>query len=263
MEKLTPDQLKKISISVVSHQQINLIGDLLHDIDEHCRSSSIELILTLNTAENPQFSAENFSFPIKVIRNSEPLGFASNHNKAFTHRTGEYFCVMNPDIRLSRDPFPELIECLGDNSVGVVAPAILDENGAMEDSARRFPTPFRILCKALGGCQGGDYGMTGKVIHPDWVGGMFMLFKGKVYERMGGFDERYFLYYEDVDLCARMKLSGYSAALCPDASVIHIARRSSHSSFRYMKWHLVSMLRFFLSASFLKLCCRRTVNASR
>ena len=141
--------------------------------------------------------------------------------------------------------------------MGVVAPLVVAENGEMEDSARRFPTPFKILCKAFGGCKGSDYAVKNEIIFPDWVGGMFMLFRRGVFEKLGGFDERYFLYYEDVDLCARLRLQGYEVALCPDAKVIHHAHRSSHTSLKFMNWHLTSMARFFCSSPFVKICWRR------
>ncbi len=243
----------KISISVVSHGHINLINDLLHDINEHCRAVPIELILTLNLEEALPFTEGGFSFPIKIIRNRIPLGFSVNHNQAFAQSGGEIFCVVNPDIRLDNDPFLALITHLQINSVGAAAPVVLNSSGEMEDSARHFPTPFKILCKAFGGCKGSDYAVKGEVIYPDWVGGMFMLFRREVFEKLGGFDERYFLYYEDVDLCARLRLRGYEVALCPDAKVIHHAHRSSHNSLKFMKWHLTSMARFFCSPPFWKI----------
>ena len=134
---------------------------------------------------------------------------------------------------------------------------MLSDSGVIEDSARKFPTPFKILCKAFGGCRGSDYAIKDETIFPDWVGGMFMLFRREVFEELGGFDEGYFLYYEDVDLCARLRLRGYKVALCPVAKVVHHAQRSSHRNFRYLKWHLASMIRFFCSSPFLKICWLR------
>jgi GT2 family glycosyltransferase len=84
----------------------------------------------------------------------------------------------------------------------------------------------------------------------DWVGGMFMLLRRDVFETLGGFDERYFLYYEDVDLCARLWSAGMRVMQLRQVSVIHLARRSSHRSLRYLVIHLVSMSRYFLSGSF-------------
>ncbi len=246
-----------ISISIISHGQIPLIEGLLHDISKHCHSLSLQLILTLNLDEILPFADGDFTFALEVIRNKGPQGFAANHNQAFKQATGRFFVVMNPDIRFDGDPFPELISCLLDVSVGVVAPLVLGERGAMEDSARHFPTPLKILCKAAGGCKGSDYVVKDGTIFPDWVAGMFMMFRSEVFEELGGFDQRYFLYYEDVDLCARLRLLGYEVAMCPRAKVIHHARRHSHRNIKYLAWHLASMVRFFCSKPFRKICWTR------
>jgi len=92
-----------------------------------------------------------------------------------------------------------------------------------------------------------DYPSGLDLIHPDWVGGMFMLFRRSVFESLHGFDERYYLCYEDVDICARLKLSNLQTVLCSSSPIVHHAQRSSHSNIRYLRWHLLSMLRFFSS----------------
>lgn len=246
-----------ISVSVVSHGQIDLIKNLLNDINAYCQESSLELILTLNLEENLPFATDNFVFPINVIRNTSPLGFAANHNKAFACSTGQFFCVMNPDIRLNENPFPVLLSSLQDSTVGVVAPLVVSVSGEIEDSARVFPTPFKIICKAFGGCKGSDYLIKNEPIYPDWVGGMFMLFPREIFEKLKGLNEGFFLYYEDVDLCARLRLLGCQVVLCPNAKVIHEAQRSSHKSFKYLSWHIVSMLGFFCSSVFFKIIWKK------
>ena len=255
--------LQHISISVVSHLQCRLVQILLADIERCCKAYPVEVIFTLNLHEELPFAADSFSFPMQIIRNPTPQGFATNHNQAFAQATGRFFCVMNPDIRLSEDPFPALLSCLKNSSVGVAAPLVMGESGEMEDSARRFPTPFNILCKALGGCKDSYYVVKDVPVFPDWVGGMFMLFPRDIFKQLGGFDQRFFLYYEDVDLCARLRLQGYEVAVCPEARVIHHARRNSHRDFKYLKWHLASMLRFFCSPLFLKIFWLRLASYPR
>lgn len=251
------NQSPDLSISIVSHYQAILVESLLADIQQYCSSVSIEVILTLNVDEPLPFDTSEYGFPIRIIRNVVSKGFGENHNAAFSLAKGAFFCVLNPDIRLNNNPFEILLASLKDPAVGVVAPLVLGEGGEIEDSARRFPTPLKIFCKLLGRCRGGDYVIGEATVHPDWVGGMFMLFPRNVFARLGGFDQRYFLYYEDVDLCARLRLSGYEAAICPQARVIHHAHRSSHRSLRYLRWHLTSMLRFFFSPVYWRVQCRK------
>jgi N-acetylglucosaminyl-diphospho-decaprenol L-rhamnosyltransferase len=242
-----------ITLSIVSHSQIDLILKLLQDLDKYCFNTAIELVLTLNIDENIPFPLENLAFPVFLIRNPVPQGFAANQNQAFQKARGDYFCVVNPDIRLTENPFPVLLECLDGEAVGVVSPLVVNEKGSMEDCARRFPTPLIILFKLFGQCRGIDYRVGNKTVYPDWVPGMFMVIPRNVFQLLNGFDERFFLYYEDVDLCARLRLLGFEVALCPHAKVIHSAHRTSHTNFKYFKWHLGSMARYFFSPVFLKI----------
>ncbi len=107
-------------------------------------------------------------------------------------------------------------------------------------------TPWFLLRKSVGLVRGLDYEMSDATLSPDWVAGMFMLFRRNVYAEVGGFDERYFLYYEDVDLCRRLRRHRYDVRLLPEVSVVHDARRESRHSLRHLGWHLSSMLRYFL-----------------
>lgn len=242
-----------ISISIVSHMQASLLRGLLNDLEEYCKPHSFEVLLTLNIPEELFFDVQAYSFPVIVIANREPKGFGANHNQAFRRSSGTYYCVLNPDVRLSEDVFVDLLASLNEEKVGVAAPVVLGASGEMEDSARRFPSPLKIFCKLLGRCRGSDYAVTNKSIYPDWVAGMFMIFRRDVFEEIGGFDERYFLYYEDVDICARLRLRGYMTLLCASQRIVHCAQRTSHRSLKYLKWHLSSMLCFFCSPTYLKL----------
>jgi GT2 family glycosyltransferase len=257
MEKVAVLTTVDVAISVVSHGQLNLVKNLLGDINRHCSGSRIELILTLNVEEVLGFSENDYFFPIKTIRNSYPLGFGANHNQAFNQACGHFFCVMNPDIRLNSNPFPALLSCFSDPCFGVLAPVVLGADGGVENSARRFPSPLKILAKGFGKGQGADYIVAKAPFFPDWVGGMCMVFPVNVFEKLKGFDQRYFLYYEDVDICGRLMLSGYKSVVCPDATVVHHAQRRSHRNLKYLRWHLASMLRFFLSSVYWRLQWRK------
>jgi hypothetical protein len=239
-------------MSVVSHHQAGLVARLLGDLAA-LRTVPLEVLLTLNVPEPLPFQPDGFPFTLHVLRNAAPRGFGANHNAAFRGAGGEFFCVVNPDIRIAADPFPALLGCVRDPAVGVAAPLVRSPAGGVEDNARHFPTPWGIVHKALTRRMALDYEVSGAPIHPDWVAGMFMLFPRDVYGALGGFDERYFLYYEDVDLCARLVIGGWHAVLCPSAEVVHDARRASRRRLRYLRWHLSSMLRYFLSAPALRL----------
>jgi len=245
-----------ISISIVSHRQLTLVKSLLDDIHKYCGSLPIELLLTINTLDEQVGNLANYRFPIKVIQNDRLMGFGENHNKAFRSAIGEYFCVLNPDIRLQMEPFIELIHCLKDETIGVVAPLVLKGDGGIEDSARQFPNPIAILSKVIGFKFHKPYVLNGSKIYPDWVAGMFMLFRSDIFGEINGFDEKYFLYYEDVDICARLTNEDKRVLLCTNSKVIHLAQRASHRNLKYLSWHIASMVRFFLSLSYWRLMWR-------
>ena len=246
-----------ITLSVVSHGQIALIAMLLQDIAKNCHRTRLKVILTLNIPEDLPASLDQLPYSLLVLRNESPLGFGENHNRAFKHAETDCFCVINPDIRIASDIFPVLMDGLKDPSCGVIAPLIVNGAGSIEDSARKFPTPFKILCKMFRGCRGQDYQIGSAPLESDWVGGMLMVFRRDTYALLGGFDQKYFLYYEDVDLCARIRLRGLRVVMTPSVRATHLARRSSHNSAAYSFMHIRSMVRFFTSTVFLKVMWRR------
>ena len=240
---------EKLSISVVSHGQAGLVADLLDDLRRHCKTP-IEIVLTLNLKETLPFAAEDFAFPVRIIENDVPKGFGANHNAAFERVDSQFFCVLNPDVRLQSDIFPALMEQLRAPRVAAVAPAIVGPGGEPEDSARRFPTFLSILAKALTGSRGNaDYADRAVPFSPDWIAGMFMLFRAEVFHELGGFDERYYLYYEDVDLCARLRHRDYQVCVVPEVCAVHYARRESHRNIRYLLWHVKSLVRFLVTTA--------------
>lgn len=236
----------RVCISVVSHLQAGLVRSLLEDLAAHC-GNAVEVILTLNVDEPLPFKVSDFGYPMELVRNSSARGFGANHNAAFRLCRRKAFCVLNPDIRLAANPFPALIEELERDRTGVVAPRIADPAGRTEDSARRFPTLWSLASKALGRASVLDYEIGASPFSPDWVAGMFMLFGSEAFKAVGGFDERYFLYYEDVDICARLREAGYDARLVPAVCAVHYARRASRSDWQHRAWHLQSILRYLLT----------------
>jgi N-acetylglucosaminyl-diphospho-decaprenol L-rhamnosyltransferase len=246
-----------LHVSVVSHGQGPLVRGLLEDLDRHCAHRGLRVTLTLNRAEPVDFDARSFAFPLRLVRNEHPRGFGANHNAAFdwdgNAGGADAFCVLNPDLRLSLDPFPPLQGLLNrEPAAGVVAPLVRGPDGGVEDSARRVPTPFSIAAKALGKGWGAQYAFDARPRPVQWVAGMFMLFPAAVFASLRGFDERYHLYYEDVDICCRLRLAGYRVLVHPAVSVVHDARRASHGDLQHRRWHLASMARFFASGVFLR-----------
>lgn len=245
-----------LTISIISHGQGHLVHEVLADLSQFYGVINFHVILTINIPEALPFKAEDFLFPLKIVENQFPKGFGANHNSAFMLSSGDFFCILNPDIRMTMNPFPGLVHLALGNNIGVVAPVVVNTYGQREDSARRFPSPWELIRKVFGG-KSAIWSEPGPVSHPDWIAGMFMLFQRHIFKKLHGFDERYFLYYEDVDLCARLRLAGYKCAINHDVAIVHNARRSSHNRLRYALMHVSSIVRFFTSGVYWRLQTRR------
>lgn len=229
-----------VTASIVSHGHGQMVAGLAEDLLA-CPEVS-RIVITQNIAEHVEYPSDS---RLLVRRNADPRGYGANHNAALADAKTPFLCVLNPDIRLQVNPFPALLRAFDDKSLALIAPMIIGPDGATEDSARRFPTVFSLAAKAFGG-DDGTYADTTGVLNPDWLAGMFLLMRRDAFAKVGRFDEGFYLYYEDVDLCWKLRRAGCQIVQDRSVSVIHDARRESRRSLRFAKWHLASMARYFL-----------------
>lgn len=230
-----------ITISLVSHGHGLMVNRLVRQLLA-CPEVT-RIILTRNIPESaPTLTHEQ----LEIINNPAPVGFGANHNAAFHRCCTPYFCVINPDITLGQNPFPDLLRCLDTHKAALAAPLVVAPDGVPEDSIRRFPTLLSLMSKALGRANGCYTVAEGDVpLYSEWIAGMFMLFRTASFRQMNGFDTNFFLYYEDVDICVRLWRARLRVMACPLVTVTHAAQRESHRKWRYMRWHLNSMMRYF------------------
>ncbi len=239
--------MSPLHLSIVSHLQSALASKLLADVARVMRSDDIRITVVSNVPEDPPAIPGQLAGILEHAVNARPAGFGANHNRVFRGCKAPYFCVLNPDLRFTNDPFPQLLQAFGDKRVALAAPAACDTERMLQDNARRLPTRWGIASKLWSPRRGPDYAASQSLVHPDWVAGFFMLFRSSVFRELGGFDERYFLYYEDIDICSRLRLAGWRIAWLPDVKVVHDARRRSHRDLKHLLWHLQSIARFFNS----------------
>lgn len=253
------------SISIVSHGHRVHIARLIEDLVRLDRED-VEVILTLNLPEFLPFDLDQLPFHAKIIRNASPKGFAANQNTAFAVSRGRYFVILNPDIRLHRDPFDTLSALIESAPNSICAPVIVNDKLEVEDSARSFPTPIFLmkkLCCKLFKLPVPAHAIPTKndLLMPDWVAGMFVVVPRVIYAELGGLDEGYHMYYEDVDFCARARLAGFRVLVSRQAQATHNAQRDSHRKLRYLMWHLRSAMRFFTSTAYLRIRLSRLFSA--
>lgn len=225
-----------VTLSVISHGHTEEIETLLQDIARSKIRNLAQIVITLNLSEERPRVPRGIDVPIHWCGNPFPKGFGANHNSAFRYCNTEFFAVVNPDIRFEIDPFAPLLEHAG-KEVGLVAPRVLDVEGRIADAARGLITPWEIVSRRLR--------PRTPLRYPAWMAGMFLVFRAEAYRGVGGFDERFHLYCEDFDICARVRLLGWPISLCDNSRVIHDARRASHNSLQHLFWHVCSLLRMW------------------
>lgn len=235
-----------LTLSIVSHGHAQFIDKTLSDILAlGWDVNTYEILLTFNIPEDHTFVERYQKLPLRTIVNQRPVGFGANQNAAFRESRGRFFIIVNPDIRITQLDLKALLCPFDRPRVGACAPLVVSSEGVIQDSSRRFPTLGRLAWRILSRRREPEYAIGTEPIDVDWVAGMFVVFDRHAYEQIGGFDERYFMYFEDVDLCARLRRAGRQVLLQPTTSVIHDAQRASHRNAVHLRWHLRSALRYF------------------
>jgi N-acetylglucosaminyl-diphospho-decaprenol L-rhamnosyltransferase len=236
------------TFSIVSHGQGHLVANLLGDFLD-LEVESINIILTLNIPEDESFLERFSQLPIKVIRNEVPKGFGHNHNDAFALCNADIFVIVNPDIRFIARKLLPLLNASLPLDWAACAPVVTTPAGEIEASARSFPTITTPIKRLFGQPHISQINIAqdAPIFQPiDWVAGMFVCFRTQAYADIKGFDTGFFLYYEDVDICLRLKQKGYQVYVNLQASVQHDAQRQSHKSVKYLRWHFASLIRYFV-----------------
>jgi GT2 family glycosyltransferase len=235
----------RIDIQIVSHGHGDYVQTLLDDIGRPGYR-----VFVLENLADAELAVANRA-DVEIFRNVSPVGFAENHNRLAALGKAEFIAVLNPDLRLPADAFTKLLPHFDDPAVGIVAPRVHSTAGQVEDNARRVVTPASLLRRHL--LPGGgelDYPDATRPCEPDWVAGMFMIFRRCVFEDIHGFDPGFRLYCEDVDVCLRTWLAGYKVVCAPSSGVVHAARRASRYNDAHFRWHLASLLRLWRSPTY-------------
>jgi N-acetylglucosaminyl-diphospho-decaprenol L-rhamnosyltransferase len=236
--------------SIVSHGHGLQVNRLLRQLEIWSKSSLRRIVLTINAPELEdstfnEISFLQFSFEVIIIRNASPLGFSENHNRAFSNCDAEYFCVLNPDLELICDPFQTLLKPMISSQIACTYPIQTNTQGYKLDSERSVVSPWSILRRHL--LRRSRHLESTDIVH--WVNGAFMVFKSEVFIELNGFDTRYFMYCEDVDICLRLQLAGYRLARA-DTTVIHHTQRRTLKNLRHLAWHIRSLFRLWNSNAY-------------
>lgn len=237
-----------LTLSIVSHGDVIKVKQLLESLRRYECADQCQVIITDNLGDNLPEIDESEWQSLTIIRNEKTLGFAGNHNQAFQLATGRYFCTLNPDVVFEQGVFETLITLIRNKKADIVAPLIVDSDGVSQDSFRNYPTPFEIIRRRLPGYRYiPPFVDSSGLAKPDWIAGIFMVMESETYRKIKGFNEKYRLYFEDVEFCARAQLAGLKLVVDTNVYVLHDAHRASRKRFIYLLWHIQSAIRFFAS----------------
>lgn len=192
---------------------------------------------------------------LKVLRNRRNLGFAKANNAALPFATGEYLLFLNPDCLIARETIARTLKALREvPRAGMAGCLIRNPDGSIEENCRRaIPTPRRLLGRLLD--TNLDRSATGDADAPvEAISGAFMLVRREIIDRVGAFDESYFLHWEDLDLCLRVRRAGHALLFVADVEVIHFKGRSSFRRPLRVEWHKHAGLVRFMQNHYFAWC---------
>lgn len=268
------------SVIIVTYNSQEFIGDCIRSVEKagNALRSSIkwdgnceiwETIVVDNASTDRTVDVVQKFEGVKLISNRENVGFAAAVNRGVEEANGEWLFLLNPDCVLDEKAFIALLNFVQncDEKVAVIGMQLLNPDGKLQPSGRRFPKVWEFVLALLGFHRqmearwfaGRDFG---KVQEVDEVSGAALAIKRKVFEQIGRMDEGFFLFFEELDLCRRVKASGWKVVYLPDVKVRHIwggsirkvpeiARRSQReSAIRYFRKHHSNLTAMVLTVVF-------------
>jgi len=196
---------------------------------------------------------------VEYIYSNKNIGFGMGHNSILHKLTSKnkYHLILNPDVSFH----PEILEKLvlkmeSSESLSMIAPRVLNTNNKLLYTARRYPNLFELIFRFLGifkkFTSTGEYKNQNhkKSFSPDFVQGSFMLFKTDDLLQLNGFDNRFFMYMEDVDICRRIDQLGKKKLFYPKVEIIHTHRKGSTKSIKLFIIHISSIIKYFMKWGF-------------
>ncbi|WP_258691411.1 glycosyltransferase [Tenacibaculum aquimarinum] len=191
---------------------------------------------------------------IIYIFNGKNLGFGSGHNTIINQleNLSNYHLILNPDVSFSETVIPNLCTKLAvESNVSMIAPKVVFPDGKHQFSSRKYPKPIDLISRRLGlfksRVRNQQYQKIdlSKSFNPDFISGCFMLFKTVDFVNLNGFDERYFMYLEDVDICKKIDETNSKKLYYPKEKIIHIADFGSAKNLRLFFFHISSAIKYF------------------
>jgi len=244
-----------LSIIIISYNTKKLTLECINSIIRNTHGISYEIIMVDNASDDGSVKAVeklSLKFPIRVISNSENVGFGQGNNQGMKIEKGRYILLLNTDTLIKGNLLCEMVNWMDKNKeVGISSCALKNKDGSIQGTGGYFPTLFRVFAwmTFLEDLPGIDYiikpfhpmhgqspfykaeGFFKKTSERDWITGAYLLMRKEVVNDIGYFDHDYFMYTEEVDYCFRAKEKGWKVWYLPKWSIIHYGGASSTKEF--------------------------------
>ncbi|MBU1235888.1 MAG: glycosyltransferase family 2 protein [Gammaproteobacteria bacterium] len=228
-----------VCVVVVNYNTAQLLPRMFASLDLAASHPGASCIVIDNASNDASVEVMRSSFPQhRLLVNEANVGFGRANNQALPYVDQEYVLLLNTDAFVSPDTLSRTIEYMDANpAVGILGVRLTGEDGELQPSCRFFPTPLNVFLLRTGLnrllpwvrlVDDMDWNHA-SVRECDWVPGCYFLIRRTLVDDIGLFDQRYFLYYEEVDLCRRAKQAGWKVVYYPHTSVIHIGGESAKS----------------------------------
>lgn len=236
-----------LSVVIVNYNAGAHLERCLRSLVDHLGDVAWDALVVDNaSSDGSDRIVERFAPLVSLLRNADNAGFARAVNQGMAATTGPLALFLNPDARLLPHAFDRMrAELAAHPGCAVVGPSVINDDGSAQGSARGDPSMLTglfgrstWLTRVLPGTRIARRNVKSHValgpgeasVEVDWVSGSCMLVRREVFKSLGGFDEQFFLYWEDADLCRRIRQAGHRVRYCPDARVAHTAGRSSRTA---------------------------------
>ena len=227
----------QVAVVVVSYNTRELLLECLASAYESTPGQSVQIVVVDNASEDGSLEAVRAAYPQAVaIQNSTNRGFAAACNQAIKNSSSQFVLLLNSDARLTKRAFSSMYECLDkDERCGAAGCRLTDASGVEAINTRNFLTPFNQAFELAGIRLGSKLQRTHrpdideqlKDCTVDWIDGACLMLRRAALDDAGLFDERFFMYSEDEDLCFRLRKRGWRVCFCAGGAALHHGGASS------------------------------------
>ncbi len=230
----------KLSVVILNYNVRYFLELCIKSVEAAITDIDAEIIVVDNNSPDDSCEMVKTLFPnVKLIQNTLNSGFSKGNNIGVAQARGDYLCILNPDTVVAEDTFTTLLEFADKTKdVGIIGCRLIDGNGLyLPESKRNVPTPLVSLKKIFGssGTYYANHLKEHDVGNVDILVGAFMIIKKSIYDGIGGFDEDYFMYGEDIDLSYKVLKAGFQNQYFGQSTIIHFKGESTPKDKIYRK----------------------------